>query len=176
MVDDLDRSVREVLEGLGYESCHEEDGLFSLLVDDKAEGDVVVDRVTAALDKHWNGVRTSEDWSIECWSLDGVSWTEYGEEMPVYDDGMPVPYAVVIACPWGPLREPLEDQVDRLVGDHCEFERAERKWTLRYDDPSRADPAALVAGLKRSLGWWPCYGLEFRAERSGATVTLEITS
>lgn len=174
MLDNLDRSVAEMLERLGYEACREEDGLFSVVADNKAEGDIIADRICTELSRHWDGVHTSEQRSIECWPLDGVPWAEYGEEMPVYGDGTPVRYAVVVACPWGPLREPFEDQVDRILGDHAEFERVDRKWTLHYDDPSKADPAALVTTLKRSLGWWPCYGLEFRAERSGATVTLEI--
>lgn len=169
----LDARVQDALESLDLDWQFEAEGFYRLDCHDEASGAIIADRVRRALTEALSEFG-GDDWTIETRSLAGIPWEDY-DEQPCWEDETPVQYAVVIACPWGWHRLPLDVQVEMAIDDAAELRRADRLWTLRYDTPKAADPDAVISTLKLSLGWWQCVGLDFRAERCGSnTVVLEI--
>jgi hypothetical protein len=170
---------RNLLEAMGYDHEHDRTGEYLVFATDAAEAVSIRDRVEAALRQHVYdcAYRRDGEWWCQQWTLKDVPWSDCGDEVRVDATGVPYPDAVVVACPWRLSgTEAFEDLVDRLLEDYGidSGRQGDRESWVRYGDKAAADPTALVSGLRRTLGWWQCYGLEFHVEGAeGGTVTAK---
>jgi len=172
-----DASMEALLEDLGYDFDYEGEGLFRIVAPGDSEAEAIRKRVSSALSARIKDALLEPEWIVGAWALEDVRWEDYGEEPPVDDDGAPVYYAVMVACPWRPGATGAFDQhLEHILDDlNVDFERVgEMSWRLRYKEAKQANPARLVERVKRTLGWWRCSGLTFVVSKSESNLDLEI--